>query len=450
MVPGGLLGWNGAIGGGTLDILAEPVTEFFHVSLIILEMLALVVALMLTQSGELSERDLRALVAEEKPLDESSLRRTVEQVLPEVSKLMRLPGPRRLTTRVVSREEASRKLLEVLKREYPGDRLARLGAALELVHLLEPGVDLPKEAVALYAKNVSGFYDPHNHVLYLLKDQPPSMQRMVIAHELAHAIQDEKLGLEQAVRASAGSEDAQMALAAAFEGNAQAVAAAVLVSGMDGEAEALSGLLTDGLAEGASLFAQSSGAAPWLALQLSFPYAAGARLIRSISSKEDPLGMKVLSRLPASTAQVVDARLYQFNEKPLQGSIGLARLIPGAEASYETTLGRANLDLLGEIHADGKNLGEGWRGDRLELVQLGKARCAAWAIAFSQPNQADRFVRSYAELIKAKAEGGGYRVAEPDRTVSAVSRQDAIAVVLSHVPADKTGEVEEAARRALR
>src|SRR5262249_57516212 len=153
---------------------------------------------------------------------------------------------------------------------------------------------LQKEAVALYAKNVSGFYDPHDHVLYLLKDQPPSMQRMVITHELAHAVQDEKLGLEQAVRASAGSEDAQMALAAAFEGNAQAVAAALLVSGMGDETEALSSLLIDGVAEGASLAALASGATPWLALQLSFPYAAGPQLIRAISTKDDPLATNLL------------------------------------------------------------------------------------------------------------------------------------------------------------
>ena len=253
-------------------------------------MLALALALILAQSDELSEKDLRALVSEETPVDESSLRRMVDQVLPQVSKVMRLPAPRRLTTRVVSREEAGRKLLEVLKREYPGDRLTRLGAALELVHLLEPGVDLQKEAVALYSKNVSGFYDPHDRALYLLKDQPASVQMMVITHELAHAVQDEKLGLEQAVRASAGSEDAQMALAAAFEGNAQAVAAALMVSGTDDEAEALSSLLIDGVAEGASLAAQASGATPWLALQLGFPYAAGAQLIRAMSSKADPVG----------------------------------------------------------------------------------------------------------------------------------------------------------------
>ena len=416
---------------------------------IISRMLALALALLLAQSDELFEKDLRALVSEETPVDESSLRRMVDQVLPQVSKVMRLPAPRRLTTRVVSREEAGRKLLEVLKREYPGDRLARLGAALELVHLLEPDVDLQKEAVALYSKNVSGFYDPHDRALYLLKDQPASVQQMVIAHELAHAVQDEKLGLEQAVRASTGSEDAQMALAAAFEGNAQAVAATVLVSGIGDEAEALSSLLTDGVAAGASFAAQASGATPWLALQLSFPYTAGAQLISAISSKDDPVGSKVLSRLPASTAQVVDTRLYQVNETPLRGSIALARLIPGAEPFYETTLGRANVDLLGEIHADGKSLGPGWRGDRLEVVQVGKARCAAWAIAFSQPAQADRFVASYARLIEAKAEGGGFRVIEGDRSVSGVSRWESTAVVLARVPAERAAAVEEAARRAL-
>ena len=102
---------------------------------------------------------------------------------------------------------------------------------------------------------------------------------------------------------------------------------------------------------------------------------------------------------------------------------------------------------MGEIHADGKSLGTGWRGDRLEVVQVGKARCAAWAIAFTQPAQADRFVTSYAQLIEAKAAGDGFRVIEGDRSVSAVSRQQSTAVVLAHVPAENAAAVEDAASR---
>src|SRR4051812_146185 len=116
-------------------------------------MLALALTLLLAQTqpdqlGGLSKDDaemLQALQGSAAP-DEPALRAMVEKTLPRVAKVMGLPAPRRVQVRVVSSAEASRKLLEVLRREYPGDRLARLGRALQLVHLVEPGLDLEKAA----------------------------------------------------------------------------------------------------------------------------------------------------------------------------------------------------------------------------------------------------------------------------------------------------------------
>ena len=127
--------------------------------------------LFLLQSDEELIKDLQAFT-QVAPADERTLRAAVDQTLPRVAKVMHSSVPRRFSTKVVSRDEATRRLKAMLEREYPGDRLARLGAALKAVHLIEPGVDLEKEALALYAANVGGFYDPHDRTLYLLADQP--------------------------------------------------------------------------------------------------------------------------------------------------------------------------------------------------------------------------------------------------------------------------------------
>lgn len=391
--------------------------------------------------------DVKALLQlEQGAADEATLLRLVDQTLPRVARVMGVRAPSKVKAKVISREQASRRILQILEREYPGDKLERLQTLLQLVHLVGPKVDLAGDAHELYSQHVSGFYDHSDHTLYLLQDQPMGVQGLIVAHELAHALQDDKLGLERAIRERQSSEDAQLALSAALEGNAQAVASAVIASEL---ADALEGadlgdMMTEGAADSTLVAAQSSQAAPWLALQLSFPYVAGAGLVKATRTKEDPAATsKLLSRFPASTAQVLDPELYKTNQKPLQGQIGLARVL-GAEALYETTLGRANLELLGA------GVGAGWRGDRAEAVRVNGKPCAAWVIAFSSVNQAVRFISAYAGELHASAQGGDVRIDEPDRTLTKVSRSDTTVVILSHVPPDKAQAIEAAALPALR
>ncbi|MGZ6072152.1 MAG: DUF6782 family putative metallopeptidase, partial [Myxococcaceae bacterium] len=153
-------------------------------------------------SGAASAEDLRALVGE---------------MLPRVGKVMHLPVPSRVDVKVISRDEARAALLEVLRRDYPGDTLERLSEALAAVGLVAAGTDLRAEAQALYGGNVSGFYDPHRRRLYLLSDQPLAAQTLIVAHELAHAVQDEAVRLDAASRKVRASEDAQLAFSAAIE-----------------------------------------------------------------------------------------------------------------------------------------------------------------------------------------------------------------------------------------
>ena len=206
------------------------------------------------------------------------LRGLVAELLPRVGKVMGLPVPSRVEVKVVSRDEARAALLVVLRRDYPGDTLERLSEALAAVGLVAAGTDLRAEAQALYGANVSGFYDPHERRLYLLADQPLAAQTLVVAHELAHAVQDEAIRLDAASLKVRSSEDAQLALSAAIEGQAQQVAALVLAGEAGGAADDgldVGGLLAEAAAAGAGMAAEQTSV-PWLGMQLSFPYAAAS------------------------------------------------------------------------------------------------------------------------------------------------------------------------------
>jgi len=376
------------------------------------------------------------------------LRGLVSELLPRVGKVMRLPVPQRIDLKVISRDEARAALLEVLRRDYPGDLLERLSESLAAVGLVAAGTDLRAEAQALYGGNVSGFYDPHQRRLYLLADQPLAAQTLIVAHELAHAVQDEAIRLDAASRKVRASEDAQLALSAAIEGQAQQVASLVLAGEAGGAGD--DGLdLGSFLAEASAASAAMAGgqsSVPWLGMQMSFPYASGATLVSAVRTSEDPSATSLLRRLPRSTAQVLDPALYRADERPKEARLDLAGKIPGSSAVHATTLGAANLDLFGELHGGGE-LGRGWRGDRLETVRKGGELSAVWAVAFASPAGADRLVKAWSGTL-----GGGTErpATQADGSRYSVKQSGSVAVLLMNVPTERVGEVVSAAASAFR
>ncbi|HEY1416980.1 MAG TPA: DUF6782 family putative metallopeptidase [Myxococcaceae bacterium] len=386
----------------------------------------------LESGGAASPEELRALVSE---------------LLPRVGKVMRLPVPQRIDLKIISREEARAALLEVLRRDYPGDLLERLSESLAAVGLVASGTDLRAEAQALYGGNVSGFYDPHQRRLYLLADQPLAAQALVVAHELAHAIQDEAIRLDAASRKVRASEDAQLALSAAIEGQAQQVASLVLAgeAGAGDEGLDLGSFLTDAAAASAAM-AGGQSSVPWLGMQMSSPYASGAGLVSAVRTPDDPSATTLLRRLPRSTAQVLDPALYRADEKPKEARLDLAGRIPGSSAVHATTLGAANLDLFGELHGGGE-LGQGWRGDRLETVRKSGELCAVWAVAFGSPAGADRLVKAWSGTL-----GGGTErpATQADGSRYLVRQSGSVAVLLMNVPPERVSELVSAAASAFR
>jgi hypothetical protein len=381
--------------------------------------------------GAASREDLQALVTE---------------MLPRVGKVMRLPVPSRIDVKVVSRDDARAALLEVLRRDYPGDLLERLSESLAAVGLVAAGTDLRAEAQALYGGNVSGFYDPHRRRLYLLSDQPLAAQALIVAHELAHAVQDEAIRLDAASSKVRASEDAQLALSAAIEGQAQQVAALVL-AGEGGADEGLDmgSFLTEAAAASAAM-AGGQSSVPWLGLQMSFPYASGATLVAAVRTAEDPSATLLLKRLPRSTAQVLDPALYRADERPKEARLDLAGRLGGSTTVYATTLGAANLNLFGEVHGGGE-LGKGWRGDRLETVRQGGRLSAVWAVAFSTPDAAERLVKAWSAAV-----GGGKDApaAQPDGSRYVVRQSGSVAVLLENVPEESVAALVTGAASAFR
>ncbi|MGH9869466.1 MAG: hypothetical protein ACREAA_15040 [Candidatus Polarisedimenticolia bacterium] len=183
-----------------------------------------------------------------------------------------------------------------MDQEYPAEAIAAEQAAYRHFGLLRPGENLESLFVELMVERAAGFYDPEAGRLFLVEGQ--SWRGPVVAHELAHALQDQIFDVDRMLRAARGDDDRLRAVQAMIEGEAMWVAGRVAAR------PAASRLMRD-LERAAPPSSSDRQAGPGersigsfpdvLQAELSFPYTAGLAWTEAIVS--GPAGISRLNDL---------------------------------------------------------------------------------------------------------------------------------------------------------
>jgi hypothetical protein len=118
-----------------------------------------------------------------------SLRAPVEQATG-----LRFTEPPRSAMR--SREQVRAYLIAKLDEELPPERLRGLETAYRLFGLLPDTLQLRPLLLDLYTEQVAGFYDPDSATLFGVECADRTQLRLVLAHELIHALQGQHLPLD--------------------------------------------------------------------------------------------------------------------------------------------------------------------------------------------------------------------------------------------------------------
>ena len=141
-----------------------------------------------------------------------SLRGRVEQA----AKLSFRTAPR---SALRSREQVRQYLLAKLDQELPPQRMRGLESAYRLFGLLPDTLELRGLLLDLYAEQVAGYYDPDSAMLFGVAGASRDELRLVLAHEMVHALQGEYLPLDSILKATANN-DRLTAAQAVLEGQA--------------------------------------------------------------------------------------------------------------------------------------------------------------------------------------------------------------------------------------
>jgi hypothetical protein len=284
-----------------------------------------------------------------------------------------LPEPVRVTP-----AQARREGLEDLDRTYPEERRRADEQVLKLLGLLEPSVDLREVSGSLFSEGVLGYYDPHTKRMRVVEGAATAgrvLAEMTLAHELTHALEDQRYGLD--LDGESSGDDAALARLALVEGTASELMYAYAERHFTAE-ETLGGVL-------GSAF-QPSGALPgFLQAQLVFPYVAGQRFVSALRERAGGrwalVDLADRLRVPESTEQVLHPEKWVRVEPPVPVRVRAGDALgPGWRRAAGGVLGEFQTrELLAGAGGGGSAAAAaGWGGDRYELWRRGPdAGCAA-------------------------------------------------------------------------
>lgn len=297
------------------------------------------------------------------------LRAMVDGLIPEVEAAVGLEFETPPKFAVRTKEQVHQYLLAKLDQEFSPAKVEGIEAAYELLGLLPDTLDVRALLLGLYAEQVAGFYDPDSTTLYAVEGAEGEQLRLVLAHELVHALQHEQLPLERLLK-DAGSSDRQAASQAVLEGHATVAMLRVMMPDRAVLLDPAFWRQYRELVKSAQTSMPVFSAAP-LVLQesLVFPYLGGAEFMRwwSMQGKTNPLPGP--EELPRSTEQILHPTRYAAGDAPLA-----VRFTDSSEAvMHEDTMGELELQIWNTVQRGGgevlTDLPLGWGGDRYRVYR---------------------------------------------------------------------------------
>jgi hypothetical protein len=234
-----------------------------------------------------------------------------DEVLHQMSEITGLKLLTPLKKSLRSRDQIRAYVINEMKEDkdeaerYAGQRSA------EAFGLLPKGFDLDNFMIDLLTEQIAGLYDPKTHEFYVADWIPASDQKMVMAHELTHALQDQHFKIDNWVKAARPNDDAELARESVLEGSAMAAMVDYLLQGTGRSLQDLPDIDPSMLVGDMESTPMLKKAPPFLRDALVFPYLDGLNFSAAIVR---PKGWDALSGVfakpPISTQQIMHPATY--------------------------------------------------------------------------------------------------------------------------------------------
>lgn len=126
---------------------------------------------------------------------EKQLLSDADEIFQFVSKDTGLPIQHSIKKTFITRDKVNSELRKKFDEDKSNKRMERSELVLKKFGLLDESFNLRPFLLSLLTEQIAGFYDNKTKTMNLLNWVPIDQQKPVMAHELTHALQDQKVGL---------------------------------------------------------------------------------------------------------------------------------------------------------------------------------------------------------------------------------------------------------------
>src|SRR5467141_3552356 len=333
-----------------------------------------------------------------------------DEVLGKISEITGLKLRVPLKKSLRSREEIRAYVIKQMNEEKtPAERYAGARSA-EAFGLIPKGFDLDAFIVNVLTEQVEGLYDPKTREFYIADWSPLSEQRMVMSHELTHALEDQHFHIEAWLKAARPNEDAELARDAVLEGSAMAAMIDYLMLGTGRSLKDLSEFDPSKLIGDLASTPTLQKAPPFIKDALIFPYLGGLTFSAEILKERGWPGLSGLfEKPPVSTQQILHPGLYRSGRIPQSITLPPLEKLLGSNWSKldENVMGEYGWkEVLKQFLDDdrAKTLAAAWDGDRYAVFEEKQTKrlVSVTRLHLDSEEHAVRFFGQYSEALEKK------------------------------------------------
>lgn len=318
--------------------------------------------------------------------------RMVDSLRVPVERATGLPFKRPPRSATRSRAQVRAYLIRKLDEELPPAKLAGVQTAYRLFGLMPDTLELRSVLLDLYTEQVAGYYDPDSTMLFGVAGADPLQLRVVVAHELVHALQGQYVALDSILHQN-DSNDRLTAAQAVLEGQATYASIRALIPGdQDPMANPqFWSLYRDQIREQQTAMPVFARAPLVLRETLIFPYLAGAEFIRWWQSSPFADTVPFGPRMPLSTEAILYPDRYIRGDRPIELAFDA-----GTDVLYEDQLGESEIRVLLARLAGADEVRAvmpiGWGGDRYRVYRSPEGPVLVWYAVWDDTTAARRFL----------------------------------------------------------
>ncbi len=319
----------------------------------------------------------------------------------EVEEGRGLKFQRAVTYRSMKSAEFKGFLAKKIRGEYTPEEVRDYARGLGMIGLVPEGVDFEAKVMEVMDEQVAAFFDQDAGLLYTFEDSPlrGNLSRMILAHELTHALQDQNFHLNKWPLKRKDNDDLVSAHMAVLEGDATIV--------MEKVYKRISKLKTT-LSDLAAATAQDSGklhrAPRYFRDMMLFPYLEGRMFIEELDRMGGTeLVNNAFRSPPVTTAQVLHPKKFHpTREDPVACT---------PDGTAEAGWRRLSVNTVGEFgvivllrqfdhESDAAAVAEGWRGDGYVAFETGGGNgLLRWSSEWASAGAAKRFANAYKDVV---------------------------------------------------